>query len=423
MEVAYRFSPLPDWLKAEETQLVFNKLSSGGAEVRFVGGCVRDTFTKHEIIDIDIATTEEPNQVISRMEGQSLRLIETGIDHGTVTAILNDRRYEITTLRKDIKTYGRRAKVEFTTDWLEDARRRDFTINALSCSIEGFVYDPFGGIEDLNNGRVRFVGDPGERIDEDGLRLLRFFRFFAWYGNGCPEKEELLVCQKKINALGNLSGERIQGELFKLLSANNPLDSIEAMLEAGVLKKIFGIVPNSQSFSEILKLESYYNNFLSPDPIRRMSSLLAKDKDRAIKISNNLKFSRIDSKKLLELSLPANNLKPEANKEKIRLSIFSLGKNLAIDHICLNWSISGGLSIPSSGDWESLLEYAYKWKEPIFPVSGDDVLMLGVKSGKDVGEALEIMKEWWANEDFSYSREELLKKFLSFQLDSGKQNQ
>tara|TARA_B100000945_G_C20012706_1_gene426223 strand:- start:125 stop:589 length:465 start_codon:yes stop_codon:yes gene_type:complete len=154
-----------------------------------------------------------------------------------------------------------------------------------------------------------------------------------------------------------------------------------------------------------------------------MSSLLAKDKDRAIKISNNLKFSRIDSKKLLELSLPANNLKPEANKEKIRLSIFSLGKNLAIDHICLNWSISGGLSIPSSGDWESLLEYAYKWKEPIFPVSGDDVLMLGVKSGKDVGEALEIMKEWWANEDFSYSREELLNKFLSFQLESGKQNQ
>ena len=213
---------LQTWMKADETRAMVEVLRAGGQTVRFVGGCVRDAVLERAVKDIDLATPDPPETVIERLEQAGLGAVPTGIDHGTVTAVVGEAHFEITTLRRDVETYGRRARVEFTDDWVADASRRDFTINALFCDPDGTLYDPTGGLGDLKAGRVRFIGDPAQRIDEDVLRILRFFRFHAWYGQEALDQEGFAACRALAHRLPALSGERVAGELFRLLDAADP---------------------------------------------------------------------------------------------------------------------------------------------------------------------------------------------------------
>ncbi|HYN39631.1 MAG TPA: CCA tRNA nucleotidyltransferase, partial [Rhodospirillales bacterium] len=232
-----RIHPQP-WMTALETRAVFDALAADGAEVRFIGGCVRDSVLKRPVRDIDIALAVPPGDVMALLRRASIRVIPTGLDHGTVTAIVGGRPFEITTLRVDVETFGRRARVAFTDDWVADAARRDFTFNALSCTVDGDIYDYFDGLEDLGHGRVRFVGDPSARIGEDVLRLLRFFRFYAHYGRPPPDPAALAACRAWAEKLPTLSGERVRVEIFRTLMAADPADVFELMQAHAVLPHV-----------------------------------------------------------------------------------------------------------------------------------------------------------------------------------------
>ena len=229
---------LKNWIARPQTQTVMDALERGGKSARFVGGCVRDALLGLNVKDVDIATPETPERVIELIEEADLRAIPTGIDHGTVTAICDGIPFEITTLRRDIETYGRRARVSFTEDWAEDAARRDLTLNALYCDRLGKVYDPIGGLEDLKAGRIRFVGDARARIEEDILRLLRFFRFFAFYGSAPADVEALNACRDMAPQLNQLSVERVWKELSRLLLAPDPTQAFSLMSSYGILAHI-----------------------------------------------------------------------------------------------------------------------------------------------------------------------------------------
>ena len=221
-------APQP-WMTAPQTRLVLDALGREGTEVRFIGGCVRDAVLKRPVRDIDLALPLSPQRVMTLLRRANIKAIPTGIDHGTVTAVVDAMQFEITTLRMDVENYGRRAKVAFIDDWSADAARRDFTFNALSCTPDGDIYDYFGGLEDLGHGRVRFVGSARERIAEDVLRLLRFFRFYAYYGRPPPDEEALSACREWAERVQTLSGERVRVELFRTLMATDPADVFQLM--------------------------------------------------------------------------------------------------------------------------------------------------------------------------------------------------
>ncbi|MFQ5959208.1 MAG: CCA tRNA nucleotidyltransferase, partial [Alphaproteobacteria bacterium] len=239
------------WMTVRATRAVVDALRAQGAEVRFVGGCVRDAVAGRKVTDVDIATPDPPETVIRLLEAAGIRVVPTGIKHGTVTAVVARRPFEITTLRRDVETYGRHAKVAFTDDWTADAARRDFTINALFCAPDGTLYDPFGGLDDLRAGRVRFVGDAVQRIREDVLRLLRFFRFYAHYGRPPPDAEALAACRAMALALPSLSGERVCAELLRLLAADDPAAVLELMIEADVLEFVLPEVAGVGALAEL----------------------------------------------------------------------------------------------------------------------------------------------------------------------------
>jgi poly(A) polymerase len=282
MQPSDRLDPQP-WMTAPETVAVMAALSAAGGEARFVGGCVRDALVGRKVRDVDIATHEPPERVLNLLARAGIKAIPTGIKHGTVTAVIGARHFEITTLRRDVETYGRHAKVEYTDDWQADAARRDFTMNALFCGADGSIYDPFGGAADLRAQRVRFVGDPEARIREDVLRLLRFFRFHAHYGKPPPDAAALAACRSLAHLLPTLSGERICAETLKLLSAPEPADVIDLMGEAGVLANFLPEATRNDQLRALVALESSAPRDLMPrtDPLRRLRGRRAGGGDAA----------------------------------------------------------------------------------------------------------------------------------------------
>ncbi len=266
-----RLAPQP-WMEAPATRAVIAALTARGAQVRFVGGCVRDALLGRPVTDVDIATPDEPGRVIELLETAGLKAVPTGVDHGTVTAVAFGRPFEITTLRHDVETYGRRARVAFTDDWTADAARRDFTFNAMSCSPEGRIHDPFGGIADLRARRVRFVGRAEDRIREDVLRLLRFFRFYAHYGAPPPDPEALSAARSLAPLLPTLSGERIAAETLKLLAAPDPAPVMGLMREQGVLAHV---LPEAQRIDRLARLTAIETALGLPlEPVRRLAAVL-----------------------------------------------------------------------------------------------------------------------------------------------------
>jgi poly(A) polymerase len=266
--------PTQAWMTAPETSAVIKALTAEGAEVRFVGGCVRDAALGRAVADVDIATRDRPEVVSALLEAARLKVVPTGLKHGTVTAVVKGHHFEITTLRRDVETFGRHARVEFTDDWAADAARRDFTMNAMFLSVDGTLYDPFGGLADLEAGHVRFVGDARQRIEEDVLRLLRFFRFHARYGRGAPDADGLAACRALAHLVPTLSAERVRDETLKLLKAPAPADVLRLMAREDILGRYLA---EARNFDRLAALVQLVPEHAAPDALRRLAAVLDAD--------------------------------------------------------------------------------------------------------------------------------------------------
>ncbi|HKO06151.1 MAG TPA: CCA tRNA nucleotidyltransferase, partial [Alphaproteobacteria bacterium] len=329
--------PPQPWMTAPATERVLAALGAKGAEVRFVGGCVRDAILGRPVKDIDIATHDPPEAVIALLEAAGIKVVPTGVAHGTVTAVVGPDHFEITTLRRDVETYGRRAKVAFTGDWAADAARRDLTINALFAAPDGTLYDPFGGLEDLRQGRIRFVGDARTRIREDVLRLLRFFRFFAHYGKPPPDAEALAACRELAPLLPTLSGERVAAETLKLLAAPEPASVVALMIEAGIVAHF---LPEADGVAPLRALVTLEGLGPGTDALRRLAALLdpRQGSEGADALALRLRFSNAERERLVALAAPAEVPQPEMSEKVQRLLLYRLGAERFRDLALLAWA-------------------------------------------------------------------------------------
>jgi poly(A) polymerase len=395
-------------MTAPETRAVIAALTADGAEVRFVGGCVRDALIGRPVKDIDIATHDEPAAVIRLLERANIRAVPTGLSHGTVTAVVDHAHFEITTLREDVETFGRRARIAFTDDWMRDASRRDFTFNALFCAPDGTLFDPFGGLQDLKAGRVRFVGDPETRIREDVLRLLRFFRFHAHYGKGAPDAEGLAACRRLAKLLPSLSGERVAGEMLRLLLAPDAAGVVALMLRERILEPILPELTDVDRLSALVGIES---EAAEPDAIRRLASLIAKDGGAAAAVAERLRLSNRQSERLVAMAARESRVTPTDDASVQRRELYRLGRELYRDLALLSWAdaLREGRG-EDAARYHALVAAAEAWQPVFLPVKGADVLDLGIERGPEVGRLLMELEEWWVNGDFRAGRKECLAK-------------
>jgi poly(A) polymerase len=407
---AQHLQPQP-WMTAPETRAVVDALTAAGAEVRFVGGCVRDALAGRPVKDVDLATPDPPETVMDLLRSAGIKAIPTGIDHGTVTAVSGHRPFEITTLREDVETDGRRARVAFTDDWLADAARRDLTFNAMSCSPEGRLHDPFGGCEDLAAGRVRFVGDPRDRIQEDYLRLLRFFRFQAHYGRVPPDAEILTVAREFAPQLRNLSGERIRGELLRLLGAPDPLPVVALMVGEGILRAFLPQTGDTAVLRCLLALELAE----SEDPVVRLAALLEPGAGVARDVARRLRLSNAETAELVMLGEPQRVLGEAAAvltkgsgdpavRHALSIALYRDGpakfRNALVIAYARLIAAEPAAEAAAGAGLEEALAIAGAWRPRRFPLSGADVLDLGFTAGPDVGSLLRAVEDWWIDEDF-----------------------
>lgn len=394
--------PPQDWMRMPETRQVVAALTRDGTEVRYVGGCVRDAVAGRRVRDIDIATPDPPEKVTELLRAAKIQVVPTGIEHGTVTAVVGGRPFEVTTLRHDVETDGRRARVAFTDDWVADAARRDFTINALSCTPEGHLYDPFGGLRDLEAGVVRFVGEPRRRIEEDVLRLLRFFRFHASFGKPPPHAESLEACVAMAGRLRTLSGERVRSELLRLLTAPAAVEVVRLMLEHGVLADLLPEVRDIERLAGLAAAETRVR--AAPDAVLRLVALLEADADGAASVADRLRMSRAERTRVTGLVERRN---PELGSivAEIRRAIYENGRDRYVD-LCLLRAAGDGDLAALERRWIQALE----WTPPSFPLAGADVLALGISRGPAVGALLAEVERWWAERSFVDDRAACLRR-------------
>ena len=408
MQSTDRLDPQP-WMIAAETVAVMAALSSAGGEARFVGGCVRDALLGRPVSDIDIATHEPPERVMNLLARGGIKAIPTGIKHGTVTAVVGTRHFEITTLRRDVETYGRHAKVEYTNDWQADAARRDFTINTLFCAADGTVYDPFGGLADLRARRVRFVGDAEARIREDVLRLLRFFRFYAYYGAAPPDPAALAACRALAPLLPTLSGERVCGETLKLLLAPDPAAVFETMRDNDVLRHFLPEAKRIDRLRALVGVERLAppGFMIRADAIRRLAALLDGGEAAAADVAGRLRFSNSERERLGGLAagpLPS----PAMDAAARHRLIYRLGPGRFRDRTLIAWAEAGPHAAAEA--WISLLRTGIEWAPPRFPLKGRDAVRLGVPPGPAVGRLMAALEDWWIAGDFKADRAACLEK-------------
>lgn len=406
MKPAVAIDP-PDWMTAPSTEAVIAALQAEGATVRFVGGCVRNALLEQDVRDIDLATPDSPEQVTVLLEAAGIKAVPTGIGHGTITAVHDGNHFEVTTLRRDVETDGRHAVVEFTDDWEADAARRDFTINALYADANGTVYDPADGLPDLKAGRLRFVGDPKQRIEEDALRVLRFFRLFAHYGRTQPDADSLAACADMAESVRSLSAERVTGELFRLLSAPDALAALTMMASAGVLQQILPEATQLETLAILQEIET--SAALEPDPLLRLAAIVGgtpdKGADIAAGIADRLRMSGAERRRLALLLAPPVVVHPGMSDQDMHVALYQVGRSAFADLVWLAWSRAGpGTSFMNH------VKVAAAWDIPSFPLSGDDVKDLGVGEGPDVGELLQDVEVWWMSGDFAADRRACLRK-------------
>lgn len=401
--------PPTAWMTAAPTRMLLAALTAGGAEVRFVGGCVRDAILGLQPQDIDIATTELPETVIRRLEKAKLKAVPTGIAHGTVTAVVPPATFQVTTLRRDVDTDGRHATVAFGTDWAADAARRDFTINALYADAEGRLYDFTNGRADLAAGLVRFIGDPAARVAEDYLRVLRFFRFHARFGKGAPDAASLAACAAAAGDLGRLSGERIRDELLKILILPNAATALALMQQAGVLAAVLPEARfDAESFGRLVALQAAVaaGSKTEPEVWPRLALLIGEGGD-AEAIADRLRLSNAQRLRLAGLlSLPAFDAAMLEDESTFRQMLYRLNTERCRDGILLAASrqaIDGDLAVARA-------VAAMAWRRPVFPLRGADVLAAGFAPSPTVSALLNELESWWAGEGFRPDREACLQR-------------
>jgi poly(A) polymerase len=396
------------WMHTPAIRCVVAALEEDGEEARLVGGCVRDALAGRPIKDIDLATPLRPEAVIERLERAGIRVVPTGLSHGTVTAIVGPRKdaVEITTLRVDRETDGRRAIVDFTDDWTADAARRDFTINAISLSSDGRIHDPFGGAADLAKGRVRFVGEASQRIREDYLRLLRFFRFHAYYGRGAMDPEALAAARELAPGLARLSAERVREELLRLLTAPDPLACLEAMHEGGVLQVILPEAGSLQALESLLRLE--HRSGVSHDTIVRLAALLIEGSQATEAAGERLKLSTKDQRALSLLRSLAESLGAGEGVEDVDRALHRHGPATVERAQALAWARME--EPPAAAVRADQLTRIRAWREIAFPLSGKDLVAAGVEPGPEMGRLLRALEEWWLEEDRRPDREACLER-------------
>lgn len=394
------------FMVAEDTLRVMHSLLRDGGDARFVGGCVRDALANRRIIDIDIATPLKPEEVTQRLEADKIQVIPTGLKHGTVTAVVDGRPFEITTLRRDIATYGRHADVVFTDDWKADAARRDFTINAMSATIDGDVCDYFSGMEDLRNGRIIFVGDAEKRVQEDILRILRFFRFHAHFGKDEPQTAALAACAKFADRLPRLSAERIRNETLKLLEAQNCPAVWHLMLQNRIVTHFLPEATNVAALERLVRLEEKYH---SPGYVlRRLLAVLDVTVGGLMKVIESLRLSREQGGHLLTLFEPGMEVDNRMDQAAIHRAVYRLGNDAVRSLLLLRAAREG-----RDDNLADTFQWATAFRPPRFPLIGQDVLDLGYPQGPDVGRILGDLESWWVASDFAPGRTACLEKLKS----------
>jgi poly(A) polymerase len=383
------------WLREGVVVRLLALLDRDGEEARVVGGAVRNSLLGLPFSEIDVATTAVPEEVVRRVEAAGHKAVPTGIEHGTITAIIERRPVEVTTLREDVETFGRKARVVFGRDWKADAERRDFTINALSASADGTVYDYVGGLADIAARVVRFIGDPQRRIAEDYLRILRFFRFHAHYGHGAPDPAGVHACIAGRDGLDMLSHERVRMELLKLLSAPHATPTLAVMAEAGILVSVLGGVPQLASFENVVKAEAASG--AAPDAIRRLGALSVWVKEDAERLSERLRLSNAETERLLGLDLWWR-VSPAAGDQAARTLLYHLGPQSFVDRALLAWSRSPEGAADET--WNALVRLPERWTAPDFPLKSADFVRRGIGPGPALGAAMRAAKEAWIAADF-----------------------
>ena len=361
-----------------------------------VGGSIRDALLNREITDIDFATSLEPKTITEILNKENIKFIDVGIDHGTVTAIINERKFEITTFRNDIFTDGRHAQVSFSNSLEEDALRRDFTINAMYLDKGGNLIDPTDGKKDLENRVVRFIGNPDERIKEDYLRILRYFRFLALFGDISPDAEVMKTITANLDKLSVVSKERQWNELKSILSLTAPNNAISAMSEIGLLDVYFDGTSINDAFVNLIEIESRIS--LSIDPILRLSTLIENSLDKANTIIKKLPLSKSDSTDLLKLSTLNKKIVSYMSMKEVRYLLYLLGRDGFQKQILVNWAKDKNNK--NEVNWRSLYEVAQSWEKPSFALTAKDVINMGISQGPMVGDILKEVEDWWAENDF-----------------------
>ncbi len=398
MKLAKKLKP-KDWMTAKETKAVMDALGEGKA--LFVGGCVRNMLMGFPVEDIDIATQWTPPEVMKRLEKAGIKAIPTGIDHGTVTAVLNKKHFEITTLRRDVETDGRRAVVVFTKDWLEDAERRDFTMNTMLADVKGNIYDPTGkGLVDLEKGKVKFVGDAKTRIAEDYLRILRFFRFHAIYGKGKPDETALKACKAGAKNIAKLSKERITQEFFRILSVDNPMDILGLMFKNNVLKQFHCSGYDPDFFGHLCEFQNRYNLAFIASRLFAVAGLKQKNVTSMEKL---LLIPKV-FKKDIEAIDKVLNLPDLDNDPTVRRAVYLYGRTSTAQALMMEVAQDRVMN----GYAPKALKIIQKWDIPELPVNGEDLKRAGIKPGPDMGKALQKIEDWWIKGDFKVDKKACL---------------
>lgn len=398
-----------DWFEKPALKRIFALLNADGGEVRIVGGAVRNALMGLPVADVDMATTLTPDVVVARARAAGIKAVPTGIEHGTVTLVIDGEGFEVTTLRRDVETNGRHAQVAFGTDWQTDAERRDLTINALYADENGEIIDLINGLPDIETGTVRFIGDAATRISEDYLRILRFFRFFAHYGSGRPDADGLRASSRAKDKLATLSAERVWGELKKLLSARDPSRALLWMRQSGVLSEI---LPETEKWGidaihGLVAAEQALG--WAVEPMLRLAAIVPPDRERLAALSARLRLSKAEASYLSNwASAPAADpdLKDTAlDRLLYRQGVDGMKARLKLALAAARADISAGdTAMQKVARFSTLLARAEKFQKPAFPLSGADVMAAGVEAGPKVGDLLKSLEEKWIDVNFSLDR-------------------
>jgi poly(A) polymerase len=386
-----RLSDAP-WLTAGALLRLLGVLDCDGEEARAVGGAVRNALLGMPIAEVDVATTAVPEEVINRVTAAGFKHVPTGIEHGTVTVIIDKHPFEVTTLRKDVETYGRHAKVAFGRDWKADAERRDFTINALSVRQDGTVFDYTGGLDDLAHRRVRFIGDPARRIAEDYLRILRFFRFHAAYGTSDhPDPAGLVACIQGRDGLDQLSRERVRMEMMKLVVAPHAVPTLISMTDAGLLLRVLGGVSYLGSFENMAKVEAAIG--AEPNAVRRLGALAVAIPEDADRLWQRLRLANSEHERLASMGESWGRISPLYGERAAKALLYRLRPQQFIDRVLLGWARSQATA--HDADWHALATLSQRWSAPVFPLKAADFMKRGVVQGPALGAAIASAEQAW----------------------------